>query len=113
MSNQIETLELTKEQAQHAIKLREHAKKLLKNRDFKAVFEDEYFDAYIKNTALLLSEVKQDSPKMYEDLVDELEAVGRVRAFIQGIFQKANMAEKSIEDADAQLAELRAEGVDE
>lgn len=112
MSN-IQTLELSKEQAQAAVKLRDQAEKLLKNREFKAVFDDEYFDSYTKNTALLLSEVKQDDPKMYQDLIDELEAVGRVRGFIRSIFQKGNMAEKTILDADAQIAGLRAEGADE
>lgn len=109
----IQTLELTKEQAQAAIKLRDQAERLLKNRDFKAVFDDEYFDSYIKNTALLLSEVKQDDPKMHQDLIDELEAVGRVRGFIRGIFQKGAMSEKTVADAEAEIAELRAEGADE
>ncbi len=109
----IQTLELSKEQAHAAVKLKGHAEKLLKNRDFKAVFDDEYFDSYTKNTAILLSEVKHNDPNMYQDLIDELEAVGRVRGFIRSIFQKGHMAEKSITDADAQIAELRAEGADE
>lgn len=113
MSNPIETLELTKEQAQRAVKLRDHASKLLKNRDFKAVFDEEYFDAFTKNTALLLSEVKHNDPTMHKDLIDELEAVGRVRGFISALFQKGNMAEKTIADADAQLEQLRTEGAAE
>lgn len=109
----ITTLELTIEQAKAAVKLRDHADKLLKNRDFKALFDDEYFDSYVKNTALMLSEVKVDDPKMHEDLVLELEAVGRVRGFIRSVFQKGAMADKSIVEAEEMIDELRAAGEDE
>jgi hypothetical protein len=108
--SEIQTLELTIEQAKNAVKLKDQAERLIKNRDFKAVFEEEYFDSYVRNTSLLLAEVKYDNPKMYEDLVDELEAVGRVRGFIQGIFQKAREAEKAIVNAQSEIDLLREEG---
>ena len=109
----IKTLELSIEQAKNAVKLRDHAEKLLKNKSFQALFDDEYFDSYVKNTALLLAEVKIDDPKMHEDLVLELEAVGRVRGFIRSVFQKGAMAERTIEDAEQAIDEIRAEGGEE
>ena len=106
----IQTLELTIEEAKKAVKLRDQAEKLIKNRDFKAVFDDEYFDSYTKNTAIMLAEIKHDDPKMHADLVEELEAVGRVRGFIRGIFQKGAMADKTIKDAQTAIEEIRLEG---
>lgn len=109
----IQNLEISIEEAKSVIKLRDQAERLIKNRDYKAVIEDAYFEDYVKNTALMLSEVKFTNPEMYKDLIEELEAVGRVRGFIRSIFQKASMAEKTINDANEEIEFLRKEGEDE
>lgn len=110
MSHNIETIELTIEQAKKSIDLMKRMERLYKNRDFKAIFEDDYFDNYTRNTVYLLSDPNMQGEAEQADLLKDLEAIGRVRTYLGSIFQKGRLAEKTLKDSEVTLEELRAEG---
>lgn len=110
MSHDIETLELTIEQAKKSVDLMNRMDRLRKNRDFKVIFEDELFDNYTRSTAYLLSDPQMQGENEQKDLQLELQAIGRVRQFFSAIYQKGRIAEKSIEDSQNTIEELREEG---
>jgi hypothetical protein len=110
---QIETLELSIEQAQKSVKLMNQMDKLRKNKEFKAIIEDELLDNYARNTVYLLSDPNMSGEAEQADLIKDLEMVGRVRQFFSTIYQKGRMAEKTIIDSNVTIDELREEGVDE
>lgn len=113
MSNDIERLELTVEQANKSIKLMEQLEKLNKNREFKAIIEEELLDNYARNTVYLLSDPSCAGEADQSDLIKDLEMIGRFRMFLSSIYQKGHVATKSIADANEMIDELRAEGVAE
>ena len=113
MSHDIQTLELTKEQAQKKIERMTRLERLTKNRDWKALIDDELFNEYAKQLVLLKSDPALREEADQADLELEIQMVGRFRLFLQSIFQEGRMAEKSIKDADAMIEDLRAEGADE
>lgn len=109
----IQQIELTKTQAEESVKLMERLERLNKNRDFKAIIEDELFDSYAKSLVFLLSDPSMQEDVIQKDLQLDMQMIGRFRQFLSGVFQKGRLAQKTLEDADHQLAELRAEGGDE
>lgn len=113
MSHDIQTLELTKEQAQTKIDRMKRLERLTKNRDWKVLIDDELFGEYAKQLVLLKSDPALREDADQKDLELEIQMVGRFRLFLQSVFQEGRMAEKSVADADAMLDELRAEGADE
>lgn len=113
MSHDIETLELTIEQAEKSVELMKRMDKLRKNRDFKAIIEDELLDNYARNTSYLVADPTLQGEDEQRDLLMELQMIGRVRQFFSAIYQKGRIAEKTIADSKAEIDELRAEGADE
>lgn len=109
MSN-IETLELTAEQAKKSVELMNRMERLKKNRDFKAIIEEELLDNYLRNTVFLLSDPAMQDEAEQKDLTKDLEMIGRFRGFLSSIYQKGHMAEKTIKDSEEEIAALRAEG---
>lgn len=113
MSNDIETLELTIEQAKKSVELMERMERLRKNRDFRAIIEDELLDNYARNTAYLVADPTMQGEAEQRDLQMELQMIGRVRQFFSVIYQKGRLAEKSIIDSEAEIELLREEGAEE
>lgn len=109
----IQQIELTKEQAELSVKIMERLERLNKNRDFKAIIEDELFDSYSKSLVLMLSDPSMQEESVQKDITLDMQMIGRFRQFLSGIYQKGRLAEKTLEDVDRQLDELRAEGGDE
>lgn len=107
---QIETLERTIENAGETVKLMERMDKLRKNKDFKAIIEDELLNKYALNTLFLLSDPSMNTKEQQEDLIKEMEMVGRFNHFINSIYQRGRQAEKTIIDSGYVIEELRAEG---
>lgn len=111
--SEIQRIELTKEQAEKSIKVMEKLDRLSKNRDFKSIIEDELFDTYSKSLVLMLSDPSMQDEATQKDITLDMQMIGRFRQFLSSINQQGRLAEKTLEDANSQLDELRAEGGDE
>lgn len=108
--NQIEILENTIEQAESDVALMKKLEKLSKNKDFKAIIEDELLNNYARNLVLLLSDPSMQSEDRQADIIKDLEMVGRFRLFLNAIFQKGHQATKTIKDCTDEIDVLRSEG---
>ena len=114
MSNQqdIIEIEVSMEDAKHAIELAEKLEKLMNNKQFKEVILEEYF----KNEAVRLVGLKADpncqTPEWKQNIENSLMAISELRMFFMKIRWQANQAEAALEDAKNAHAELLAEGAE-
>ncbi len=111
MSNESRQLEDYIKTQEEAIKKHEALTRLTQNADFQLIFDEMYFDDYAKGLVFNLASVKENK-EQHQDYVEELEAIGRVRAFLSSIGQTGNVARAQIQAAEEQLEELRVEGED-
>ena len=107
----LQVIELTIEQAKESIADREAMDRLKKNRDFKRIFEKGFFDAYAVNLVYLKSDPSMQEPNVQEDIIKDIDSIGRVRQYLSSIYQKAHVAEKDLRDSEEQRDELLAEEV--
>ena len=99
------------EAQEEILKKGEALHRLTNNADFQAIIDGLYFDEYAKGLVHNLAAVKADKAQ-HQDYIEELEAIGRFRAFLSSISQQANTARSQIQAAEEQLEELRLEGED-
>lgn len=105
MSQEIEQIEISLEEAKKTVALKSKVEKLLSNREFKAVVEDGYF----KDEALRLTRIYGD-PQMADhrpEISMEIAAVSKFRSFLERLIAFGQMAEQTILEHEAELDELR------
>lgn len=107
MSQQIETIELTIEQAKKSIKLMKDLEALHKRKEFKAIIEQDLFEDHNQTLTFMLADA---DPEMRAQLHEEQYMIAHFRAYLSSIFQKGRLAEKTLIDNEKTLDELRAEG---
>lgn len=107
----LEKIELTIEQAKEAIADVEAMERLKKNRDFKRIFEKGFFDAYAVNLVYLKADPNMRTPEDQEDIIKDIDSIGRLRMYLSAIYQKGHVARKDLADAEGERAEILAEEV--
>lgn len=113
MSEQhITTLELSIEEAQKAVKLGEHLDRLMKNRDFKALIEQNYF----KDEAVRLVHLK-GSPKMASEelqtFIDNcMIGISGLQQYFNTVRHNAMQAEVGIEECEREIDAIRSGELD-
>lgn len=112
-NSRIEILENTIKEAKKDLELASKMDRLRNNSDFIAVIEGELLDKYAKNTVYLLSDPNMQAEEQQADLIKDLEMIGRFRQFCSSIYQRANIAQKTIEDSNSVIEDLRYNGEDE
>ena len=88
------------------VELAEALNRLMTNRDFKKLFLEGYF----REEAIRLVHLKAD-PAMYKpekqaDIIREMDAIGSLRSYLDGIQRRAVMAQNGINAAEAMITEL-------
>lgn len=111
MQHDIETLEVTIEHAQKTVSRMKAMEKLTKNRDFKTIVLDGYFEQESIRLVHLKSDPNMQSPEAQTDILNQMNAIGTVRQYFNGVMQLGRMAEKAIAADQETLDELRAEDV--
>lgn len=107
MSSEIEQVELSIEEAQKHVDRRNQLDKLFSNREFKKVVLDGLFDEEVKRLTGLIGDTSMIQHR--DEIVLELQAISKLRAFFQRVKQIGDMAEHSIAEDRETLAEMRAE----
>lgn len=112
MSNaeDLHKIELTIKAAQTSIKVFESYKRLLKNKDFKYLIEEIYFE---KNAARLVM-LRGDSAlsdEAKESVLKEIDATGTFRDFLRSVAQAGHQANASVAECNKAREEILAEGV--
>lgn len=109
----IQEIELHMDEAKSAIAKADALERLFSNPDFKEVIVDGYFE----KEAIRLVHLKGD-PSMQDEtrqanLIKEMDGIGSLKGYISAVFRQAEMAQRSIEDDEAELEMLRNEGAEE
>lgn len=111
MSSEIEQVELSIEEARKHVDRRNQLDKLFSNREFKKVILDGLFDDEVKRLTGLVGDTSMKPHR--DEIVLELQAISKLRAYFQRVKQIGDMAEQSIVEDQETLAELRAELAEE
>lgn len=88
------------------VALAESLNKLLKNKDFKAVFLDHFMVSEVSRTVRLMADPSCQDPKQQQLFENMLIAVGQVDQFIQKTLMMGDRALNDIADSEAELEDI-------
>lgn len=104
----VQGLENQLQEAQELIKLRDRAKRLVNNRDFKEIIENQF--CLIECARLAQASADPNLSAQDRELALSMaQAAGHLRRFLQAIFRKAAQAEKDLEELRANIEAARYE----
>lgn len=104
----VQGLENQLQEAQELIKLRDRAKRLVNNRDFKEIIENQF--CLIECARLAQASADPNLSTQDRELALSMaQAAGHLRRFLQAIFRKAAQAEKDLEELRANIEAARYE----
>lgn len=107
---QTQQIQITLDEAKKKVKLGEALERLERNKDFKLIFEEEFFKQESLRQVSLLSCPNHQEPHKQAAIIADMRASATVQAFFRLLVRNAAMAEQSVLDNEDQLAQLRAEG---
>lgn len=107
IQQQIKTLEATIDEAKKAVALMSTMEALHNNKEFNEIIDEQLFKNYAQSLVHLLSDPARQSEAEREDIIKEMEMIGRLRQFLHSLYQTGRMAEKQIADCQEQINELR------
>ena len=113
MERTIQELDANIKEAKKIADLAASLDRLRSNRDFKKVILDGYFEDEAIRLVHLKSEPQMQSPESQASIIQQLDAIGTLNQYFTVVYQKARLAQKSIEDDEQTREELLAEGVGE
>jgi hypothetical protein len=109
----LETIELSIEDAKAQIAMKDALEKLTRNRDFKKLILDEYFEKNaIRLVMLKSSPVAQGSAEVHDGVLREMDAIGSLRQYFAGVMRNGTIAEKSLRDYEETREELLSEAAE-
>lgn len=106
---QLENIEISIEQAKKAIDMMESLLKLTKNKDFKKVINEGYFEKEASRLVLLKADPSMQSPEDQRLLDNSIIAIGFLRQYFSAVIQMGRMAERSIANDEVTREELLGE----
>ncbi|AYA64327.1 hypothetical protein [Alteromonas sp. RKMC-009] len=107
--NAIKEIEISKKDAEKLVDDARAVNRLLKNRDFKRVITEGFFEKEAVRLVLLKSDPNFQSPEDQASLLTAMDGIGVLRHYLQTRLVLGDQASASIEDLDAELEELREE----
>lgn len=106
---QMETVNVSIEQAKEAIAGRNTVRRLTQNKDFSTIIEKGYFQDEASRLTLLMADPVSQTKDAQLQIRKDLEAIGRLRQYIIARLKAGDMAEKALIDHEAMREELAAE----
>lgn len=110
---QIEQVELSIESAKKAVDMRDSLIALTKNKHFKKVISEGYFEKEASNLVLSRGEPALQTEEDQADLLSSIDAIGNFRQYLIKTMQFGNTAEKSLKEHETTKEELLQEQLDE
>ena len=77
--------------------LRDSLNRLLNNKDFKNLFQDEYFEKEPVRITMLRANVQLQDPKIQAQMLNDFMAIGALDQFFKTIMQRGQLADKTIQ----------------
>ena len=105
----LETIELSIKAAKENIALSKSVQRLQKNRDFKSVVLEGFFEREAVRLVLLKADPAMQSAEDQKAIVQQMDAIGAFRQYLGACLHLGRMAEKALEDDEETRAELLAE----
>jgi hypothetical protein len=106
----VETIELSIEQAKAKIKKSEALDKLSRNPDFKELFIEGYMKDYAVRLVHLKASMGCQDEKNQEYIVNQLNAIGQLNLYMQLIHREAEEARNTLEADRQELERVLEEG---
>ena len=106
LEQEVVMIENSIKQSRAKVALAESLNKLLKNKDFKAVFLDHFMVSEVSRTVRLMADPSCQDPKQQQLFQNMLTAVGQVDQFIQKTLMMGDRALNDITDDEAALEEI-------
>ena len=106
---QIESVEISLTHARATVEVSKAVERLLKNRDFKKVVLEQYFEQEAIRLVLLKSDPNWQKPEAKAEIEAQMCGIGEFRKYLNAKIQLGHMAARAIEDDEETLADLRTE----
>ena len=112
MTSQTEQLQHSIQSSKKFVELGNALERLLQNRDFKSVL----LEGYLEHEAIRLVHLKADpamqTPAHQLSIVNQIDAIGAVSAYLNEVRRQGEMAKKIIAEAEEVLEDLAAEEIE-
>lgn len=111
-AEQIEAIEIDISKAKTVIDFASALTRLKSNKDFKDVILKGYFETEAIRLVHLKASAHMQSVENQSGIVNQIDAIGLFSGYLNAVFVKAAMAERSLEDSEETLAEIYKEQAD-
>lgn len=107
MSDQsIETIELSIDHSKQLISRKASLEKLIKNREFKTIILEGYFEKEAQRLVMLKSDPNMQSDESQKEIIKHIDSIGLLRQYFNGIRVLGNQAEKALVADEATKEEM-------
>jgi hypothetical protein len=112
MSNQdeINSIERDVKDAKEQKALGTALERLITNRDFQKVIKAGYFEAEAVRLVHAKGDPACQTPEKQASIIRQIDSISNLNQYFQTVLHMAGLAEKSVQESEAILEELRAEG---
>lgn len=108
---QIEHIDISIEQAQESVNLAKALDELSRNRNFKKIITEGYFEKESTRAVLLKADPEMQDEAMQKSVDNIITGIGQLRQYFVSINFKARMAQSAIADNEQAREEILAEDV--
>lgn len=108
----IESINLTIEQAQHSVALGQALGRLQQNPDFKALIVDDFLREQPIRLGHLMCDPSMQSKEQQKNIVADIKAIGNFHTYLNLTFRRAQMAAEAIRVNEDELDEIYKEQAD-
>lgn len=113
MSQQdIDLIEVSLKDAKETVGLAEALQRLHKNRDFKKVILEGFFEKEAIRLVHLKGQPEAQTEELQKAIIAQIDAIGSLRGYFGKIFQAGNQASKSINEYEKELEGMLQEDLD-
>jgi hypothetical protein len=110
--SELESIEISIDQARKAIEKRNKLRTLIKDHNFTAIIDDGYFKDEAVRLVHLRSDYNFQSEKDQEDNLKQIEAIGTFKAYLHSIFQQGQAAVNALEGHEQTREEILGEDLE-
>lgn len=107
--NDVQQLEQLIDVSKVSVKKADAVKRLLKNKDFKLIFIEDFFKEHLANTVMVKAQPANQTEKDQKYCDDQINAVGHTRYFLDMVLALGAQAANVIDQTEKELVTLRQE----
>lgn len=106
---QIESIEITLDQAKKTVERKKAMDRLIENKDWKALMDQDYFKEEASRLVLLKADENMQDPEQQSAIEKAIIGIGALHAYLRTVQQLGRIAERSIAADEHTREELLAE----